>query len=277
LGIFEAFARWIAGPLQMQDFDIRDGQYVSGPASVHRVYAFRMSARDLARFGWLYLNDGKWRERQIVPAAWVAASTATHSDIGRGRGYGYMWRTAEGGGLAPNVTLPAPCFYHSGLGVHFLVVMPQLDLVIVHRVDTYAPGPYPQPHQIGRLMWMLLDARGVQGIGPDPSLVAAENRLLAGDKLNEVLTEDQLRLVIPNGLIQGGDQTYTLSFSDDGTVRLASEHRPVVKGRWAVRGHRCCVDIDGFKDCLTVVDLQGALQFYDATDTLFTTTIKLAP
>jgi CubicO group peptidase (beta-lactamase class C family) len=277
MGIFEAFAQWIAGPLQMQDFDIRDGKYVSGPASVHRIYAFRMSARDLARFGWLYLNNGKWRERQIVPATWVAESTATHSDLGGGRGYGYMWRTAEGGGLAPNVTLPATCFYHSGRGVHYLIVMPTLDLVIVHRVDTYLSGPYPQPHQIGRLVWMLLDARGVQGIGPDPTLEAAKNRLLAGDKLIEVLTKNRLQLAIPNGLIQGGDRTYALKFSVDGTVTLAYEPRSVVKGRWAVRDHRCCVDIDGFKDCLAVVDLQTALQFYDATETLFTTALKLAP
>jgi CubicO group peptidase (beta-lactamase class C family) len=276
LGIFDAFAHRIAGPLQMQDFDVRDGKYVGGPDSVHRVYAFRMSARDLARFGWLYLKKGRWRERQIVPAAWVAASTAVHSDIGRGRGYGYMWRTAVDGGLAPNVNLTDPCFYHSGAGIHFLIVMPAHELVIVHRVATDAPGPYPPPHQIGRLLWMLLDARGVAGIGPDPSLSGSGREPLAGAKLIAGLTRNRLRFLMPNGLIEGGDRIYKLTFDVAGTMTLTAGSYPPIKGHWVVRDNRCCVDIDGFEDCLAVVDDRDRLKFYDTTGTLFVATDKLA-
>jgi CubicO group peptidase (beta-lactamase class C family) len=277
LGIFDAFAQRIAKPLQMQDFDVRDGKYISGLASIHRVYAFRMSARDLARFGWLYRNRGQWQGRRIVPAAWVAESTATHASLGRGRGYGYMWRTAVGEGLAPNVTLPLPCFYHSGAGLHFLIVIPWLDLVVVHRVDTDAPGPYPRPQQIGRLLWMLLDARGVQGIGPDPSLSRSERHSLAGDELFRVLTQHRFRILIPNGLIEGGDRHYRLTFGTDGVLTMAGELRADVKGHWEIQENQCCVDIDGFKECLTVIDKGEALAFYDTTNTLYKTTIKTAP
>ncbi len=57
----------------------------------------RMRARDLARFGSLFLHGGKWKGRQIVPAAWVNRSIERHiQSIGnwRGRaawGYGYQW------------------------------------------------------------------------------------------------------------------------------------------------------------------------------------------
>ena len=39
-----------------------------------------MSARDMARFGYLYLRQGKWGDRQVVPADWVARNATTYSD-----------------------------------------------------------------------------------------------------------------------------------------------------------------------------------------------------
>jgi len=57
----------------------------------------RMRAPDLARFGSVYLNRGRWQGRQIVPAGWVEQSTRRQvQDIGawhgrEGWGYGYQW------------------------------------------------------------------------------------------------------------------------------------------------------------------------------------------
>jgi len=57
----------------------------------------RMRARDLARFGSLFLNQGKWQDRQIVPYAWVNLCTRRYVQSlgdwhGRaGWGYGYQW------------------------------------------------------------------------------------------------------------------------------------------------------------------------------------------
>jgi CubicO group peptidase (beta-lactamase class C family) len=38
---------------------------------MHPAYPLRMSARDMARFGLLYLRGGAWRDRTVVPEAWV--------------------------------------------------------------------------------------------------------------------------------------------------------------------------------------------------------------
>jgi len=60
-----------------------------------------MSTRDLARLGLLYLNDGLWAGKRIVPAAWVKESTKRWSEAWSGRGYGYMWwEFPAGRGLA---------------------------------------------------------------------------------------------------------------------------------------------------------------------------------
>jgi CubicO group peptidase (beta-lactamase class C family) len=46
--------------------------------------------RDMAKFGLMYLNGGKWGNRQVVPASWVQASVSKHSMV-QNVNYGYLW------------------------------------------------------------------------------------------------------------------------------------------------------------------------------------------
>ena len=90
--IFESFEQRIAHPTGMEDFSSNDGQYVHAPNSDHPAYVFAMSARDLARFGLLFLCGGVWMDKQIVPAAWVKKLTAAlTAPADFGLDYGYMW------------------------------------------------------------------------------------------------------------------------------------------------------------------------------------------
>lgn len=50
-----------------------------------------LTPHDMAKIGWLYLNHGHWDGRQVVPAAWVEASTRGHVRTGRFPYYGYQW------------------------------------------------------------------------------------------------------------------------------------------------------------------------------------------
>lgn len=50
-----------------------------------------LTTRDLARFGYLYLNDGEWDGQRILPADWVTASTTEYTRMGCGVGMGYSW------------------------------------------------------------------------------------------------------------------------------------------------------------------------------------------
>jgi CubicO group peptidase (beta-lactamase class C family) len=87
----------------------------------------RFRGRDLAKLGLLYLNGGSWQGRQVVPAAWVAASTAAHVQASESDTYGYLWwrRDFTAGGR----TFPA--FYMSGNGGNKVVVVPSAKLVAV--------------------------------------------------------------------------------------------------------------------------------------------------
>ena len=78
LRVGEAFQRHIAAPLGMDDFGVDDVRYVRRGKSDHPGYTFWMSARDMARFGLLYLREGTWGDSQIISSDWVRESTATH-------------------------------------------------------------------------------------------------------------------------------------------------------------------------------------------------------
>ncbi len=164
LSVFEAFERYLAQPLQMEDFRLQDAEYFRGSDSIHPAYPFRMTARDMARFGLLFARGGQWQGRQIVPADWVARSTTTYSPATTEEGqvhagYGYLWWTQFGGRHLEKVELPQGTFSARGAGGHYILVVPVWDLVIVHRVDTdQKDGPRVERAEFGKLVNLILDA-----------------------------------------------------------------------------------------------------------------------
>jgi CubicO group peptidase (beta-lactamase class C family) len=157
--IFTDFAERIASPCGMEDFDpARDGQYVELPESRHPAYPFRMTARDLARFGQLFLDGGRAGGREVVPPNWVAMSTLPISEAGHRGGYGYMWWVSRAGIMFPQVKVPEGSFAAVGTRGHFVLVMPALDTVVVHRVDTDQPGTSVSNGRFGHLLSLILAA-----------------------------------------------------------------------------------------------------------------------
>jgi CubicO group peptidase (beta-lactamase class C family) len=156
LKIFHAFKLDIADPLGMEDFFSTDGRlYYDREKSIHPAYHVRITARNLARFGLLYLRKGRWSGEQIVPEDWITASTTPHSvlDETLGVGYGMLWGT-----LTDDFPLYGPGFRHFGYGGHMLLVLPEDELVIVHRADTDARR-YVAYQDIRQLAAMIVNAR----------------------------------------------------------------------------------------------------------------------
>jgi len=82
--------------------------------------------RDLAKFGQMYLNQGKWQGKQVVPASWVATSTANHIPT-LGHGYGYQWWRRTFRVKGQNLE----CYYAIGMNGKFIMVFPEHELVFV--------------------------------------------------------------------------------------------------------------------------------------------------
>ena len=80
----------------------------------------RMRPHDMLKMGYLYLHQGRWQDKQIVPAKWVAASTRKHMDGTLQNGYGYQWWIA------------GPDLYMAlGYAGQYIIVAPEQDLVVV--------------------------------------------------------------------------------------------------------------------------------------------------
>jgi CubicO group peptidase (beta-lactamase class C family) len=84
-----------------------------------------LQPRDLAKFGYLYLHDGMWDGKRIVPSIWVQQSTRWSVDAHwNSAGYGYQWWVLSRQG---NKTYEA--YAAVGYGGQYLIVVPQLDLI----------------------------------------------------------------------------------------------------------------------------------------------------
>ncbi len=176
--IFEKFKSCFAEPLQMQDYRVRDGYYhLEKHHSIYPAYPFRLSARDMARFGLLFLRNGKWKGKQILTEDWIKKSTAQYSISTRSKnsGYGYLWWIVK---VEPFKSLGA--YAARGYGGHSIMVVPGADMVFVHRVNTWWDLDFSscikqQGDEVGKsqrlkLFKMILDAK-ISEPKPRPELV----------------------------------------------------------------------------------------------------------
>ena len=92
------------------------------------------TARDWARFGLLYAQDGVWKGERLLPDGWVAFVRRPTPPSPRGAYGAHWWLNAGSNGAPedrPYPSLPADLFYASGYEGQFVVVLPSHDLIVV--------------------------------------------------------------------------------------------------------------------------------------------------
>jgi CubicO group peptidase (beta-lactamase class C family) len=92
-----------------------------------------LTPRNMARFGYLYLEKGLVDQQQIVPADWIALSVQNHrsyrepwkemDDVG----YGFQWWTGRFGNY--------PVYFASGFGGQWILNIPDLNMIIVATMN----------------------------------------------------------------------------------------------------------------------------------------------
>ena len=105
-------------------------------------YGLSIRTEDIAKFGQLYLQKGRWQGKQLVPAAWIEAATTRQTSNGSDpksdweQGYGYQfWRCRHG------------CYRGDGAFGQFCIVMPGQDAVIAITSGT------PDMQGVMNLIW----------------------------------------------------------------------------------------------------------------------------
>jgi CubicO group peptidase (beta-lactamase class C family) len=116
MNTFEFLQNYLFDPLEVSDV-----KWETSPAGVSVGYgAMSLRPHDMAKIGWLYLNKGRWGDRQIVPEEWVTDSTRKHIDATLFDGYGYQWWVTPGK-------------YYAAVGYNgqFIFVVPDKKMVAV--------------------------------------------------------------------------------------------------------------------------------------------------
>ena len=108
-----------------------------------------INAKQLARMGYLFLNNGNWNGEQIIPQNWVKEATSVQVDEnipvadtdrkstkGNGR-YGFNWWIR--GDVGDMDDTPKGTYYMSGLNNNMCFVIPEWDMVFIRMGDDYNP------------------------------------------------------------------------------------------------------------------------------------------
>ena len=85
----------------------------------------------MAKLGYLYLQNGKWDQQQIIPADWVKAASTSRTTKDNGLGYGYLW----------TVDPKQKSFSALGLAGQQIYLIPDQDLLVVFTslLPSYQP------------------------------------------------------------------------------------------------------------------------------------------
>jgi CubicO group peptidase (beta-lactamase class C family) len=102
-------------------------------------YDLRMNTRNMAKFGYLYLNNGTWDGTQIIPEDWVQTSSSSISEVNDYTGYGYQWWTTPELGM----------YSARGLYGQYIFVIPEYDIVVAF-FSNIIQGAHPHENLIAR-------------------------------------------------------------------------------------------------------------------------------
>lgn len=132
----EAFLNNIAYPLGMQDINENTVGFTQDKSvSIHPAIQYNLSARDMAKFGQLCLNKGKWQGKQLVPKEYFEKIITDYTKTGNngwGSGHGYLW-WIPCDSVAKKDGIPEGTFYASGAGCQRIIVIPQWNSVVIHK------------------------------------------------------------------------------------------------------------------------------------------------
>jgi CubicO group peptidase (beta-lactamase class C family) len=112
--------RWRANQYRAKTInDLPSREFASGLTITHRA---------LARIGYLYLHEGRWKDRQILRKEFIQTATTPTKLPAPFPYYAFYWGSNA---LGTYAGMPSDTYWALGLGDSFVVVCPSLDIVAV--------------------------------------------------------------------------------------------------------------------------------------------------
>lgn len=115
------------------------------------------TARDWARFGLLFANDGLWRGIRVLPEGWVRYS-AEPTPAAEGKYGAHWWLKLERPPGAPPAGLPPDTLHAAGHGGQFVSIVPSRALVVVRLGHALDERAWDQEAFVARIIAAVADA-----------------------------------------------------------------------------------------------------------------------
>jgi CubicO group peptidase (beta-lactamase class C family) len=128
----EMFYRLVAKPMRMGKYHL----FLQPTGQPYGGGGHHFTTRDFMKFTQLFLNDGKWEDRQIVSREWAQTSGAALRVISptSGQTYGYLWNSFA----YPYRGRKLHAYFPGGNGGQVYIGIPDLDLLIAFTGGNYA-------------------------------------------------------------------------------------------------------------------------------------------
>ncbi len=130
----------IFAPLGICDWkwsDYKPGISVGGAGLYLRTSA-------MAKFGQLYLQQGMWQGKQVVPRTWVATSTTAQGAVNQWHAYGYQWWTYTDKAADSYLNGNKGIYFAVGRGGQHIWVLPYANAVLVCTAFNDGNGYWPE-------------------------------------------------------------------------------------------------------------------------------------
>jgi len=137
--------RWFGYEHSYTNVDGIQMQSVSGGG--HSGGGLFINTEDHARFGLLFLNNGRWKDQQIISSEWVKQVQQPSS---ANANYGYMWWNNRAGSNRHWEGVSEELYYAAGFGGNFIIIDEAEQMVIVTR--------WLAPSQVGTFVKMVREA-----------------------------------------------------------------------------------------------------------------------
>ena len=122
------------------------------------------TARDWARFGLLYLQDGIWEGERILPEGWVQYSTTPTPESPDGCYGAHFWLEVPEsfkGDSSPAASLPPDMFMAAGHEGQFITIIPSRDLVVVRLGLSRLPESWDHEGFISQILEVIEDESSI--------------------------------------------------------------------------------------------------------------------
>ena len=119
----------------------------------------QLTPRDMAKFGYLFLNRGMWDRQQVISSEWVYTSTHPQSEglfTGNGQTMPIDWYGMQWWNWKPDVFAGQRAIVAQGYAGQLVILLPDLDMIVVTTADTLVP-PDMSERQMALIYDLVMD------------------------------------------------------------------------------------------------------------------------